>query len=69
MLQPKGTDWLNGLKTNQTTTTKDPYICLQEKHFRPKDTYRLKVRGWEKTCKWEANESWGSNPHMKQNRP
>ena len=28
--------------------TKDPYICcLQETHFRPKDTYRLKVRGWK----------------------
>ena len=27
----------------------DPYIyCLQETHFRPKDTYRLKVRGWKK---------------------
>ena len=26
----------------------DTYICcLQETHFRPKDTYRLKVRGWE----------------------
>ena len=26
----------------------DPYICcLQETHFRPKNTYRLKVRGWE----------------------
>ena len=26
----------------------DPYICcLQESHFRPKETYRLKVRGWE----------------------
>ena len=25
-----------------------PYICyLQETQFRPKDTYRLKVRGWE----------------------
>ena len=24
----------------------DPYICyLQETHFRPTDTYRLKVRG------------------------
>ena len=22
--------------------------CLQETHLRPKDTYRLKVRGWEK---------------------
>ena len=28
----------------------DPYICcLQETHFRPKDTYRLKVRGWKNT--------------------
>ena len=26
----------------------DTYICcLQETHFRPKDTYRLKVRGWK----------------------
>ena len=25
-----------------------PYICyLQETHFRPKDKYRLKVRGWK----------------------
>ena len=33
MLQPKDTDWLN--------------CCLQETQFRPKDTYRLKVRGWK----------------------
>ena len=26
----------------------DPYIfCLQVTHFRPKDAYRLKVRGWK----------------------
>ena len=26
----------------------DPQICcLQETHFRPQDTYRLKVRGWK----------------------
>ena len=26
----------------------DPYICcLQETHFRPQDTYTLKVRGWK----------------------
>ena len=25
----------------------DPYMCcLQETHFRPKDTHRLKVKGW-----------------------
>ena len=29
-------------------TKQDPYICcLQETHFRPQDTYRLKVRGWK----------------------
>ena len=28
----------------------DPYICcLQKTHFRPKDTYRLKVKGWKNT--------------------
>ena len=27
----------------------DPSICCpQETHFRPRDTYRLKVRGWKK---------------------
>ena len=27
----------------------DPYIsCLQEAHFSPRDSYRLKVRGWKK---------------------
>ena len=33
----------------------DPYICsLQETHFRYKDTYKMKVRGWKKIpCKWK----------------
>ena len=27
----------------------EPYICcLQETHFRPRDTYRMKVRKWKK---------------------
>ena len=31
-------------------TKQNQYICcLQETHFRPKDTYRLKVRGWKNT--------------------
>ena len=34
---------VNGLNAQQ-----DPYICcLQETHFRPQDTYRLKMRGWK----------------------
>ena len=42
MLQPKDTDWQNGKKKKKTHI-----CCLQETHFRPKDTYRLKVRGWK----------------------
>ena len=41
MLQPKDTGWLNGYKIK----THINICCLQETHFRPKDTYRLKVRG------------------------
>ena len=49
MLQLKDTDWLNGYKKQ------DSYICcLQETHFRPEDTYRLKVRGWKNI--FHANE-------------
>ena len=50
----------------------NPYIChLQETHFRPKDTHRLKVRGWKKyiPCKWEVKESWNSNPPIRQKIP
>ena len=37
----------------------DPYICyLQETHFRPTDTYTLKVRGWKDTpCKWNQKKA------------
>ena len=41
MLQPKDTDWLNEYKN------KTHICCLQETHFRPKDTYRPKVREWK----------------------
>ena len=43
MLQPKDRlgEWLQ---------KQDPCICcLQETHFRRKDTYRPKVRGWKNT--------------------
>ena len=41
MLQPKGTDWLNGY------INKTHIYAVYKTHFRPKDTYRLKVRGWK----------------------
>ena len=35
----------------------DPYICcLQETHFRPRDTYRLKVRGWKMILHANGNQ-------------
>ena len=39
------------------TQKQDPYICcLQETHFRPRDTYRLKVRGWKKILHGNGNQ-------------
>ena len=38
-------------------TKQDPYICcLQETHFRPRDTYRLKVRAWKKIFHANGNQ-------------
>ena len=35
----------------------DLYICcLQETHFRPRDTYRLKVKGWKKIFQANGNQ-------------
>ena len=35
----------------------EPYICcLQESHFSPRDTYRLKVRGWKKIFHANGNQ-------------
>ena len=35
----------------------DPSICcLQETHIRPRDTYRLKVRGWKKIFHANGNQ-------------
>ena len=51
MLQPKDIDWLNGYK-NETHI-----ICSrQETHFRSRDTYRLKVKGWKKLFHENGNQ-------------
>ena len=35
----------------------DPYICcLQETHFRPRDTFKLKVKGWKKIFHANGNQ-------------
>ena len=41
----------------------EPYICcLQEIHFRPRDTYRLKVRGWNKIFHANRNQKKAGVP-------
>ena len=43
--------------------------CLQETHFRSRDTYRLKVRGWKTIpWKWKAKECQSSNTHIRKNQ-
>ena len=40
---------VNGLNAPIKRQKQDPYICcLQETHLKPRDTYRLKVKGWKK---------------------
>ena len=35
----------------------DPYkYCLQETHLKPRDTYRLKVKGWNKVFHANGNQ-------------
>ena len=50
MLQPKDIDWLNGYKNK--THIYDVY----KRCFRPRDTYRLKVRGWKKIFHANGNQ-------------
>ena len=54
-LNVNGLNGLNGLNAPTKRQTlaewiqkQDPYICcLEETHFKTRDTYRLKVKGWK----------------------
>ena len=51
MLQPKETDWLDGYKN------KTGIHAVYKRHTsRPRDTYRLKVRGWKKIFHANGNQ-------------
>ena len=64
MLQPKDTDCLNGNKnkTHIYAVYKKPTSDLNTNT----ETERMERYI---SCKWEAIESWSSNPHITQNRP
>ena len=50
MLQPKDTDWLKGYEN------KTHIYAVYKTHFRPKDTYRLEVRGWKNIFHENGNQ-------------
>ena len=50
MLQPKDIDWLKGYKKKTTI------YAAHKTHFRPRDTYRLKVRGKKKIFHANGNQ-------------
>ena len=42
------------------TQKQDPYICcLLETHLKPRDTYRLKVKGWKKIFHTNGDQKKG----------
>ena len=46
-----------GQRVAEWIQKQDSYICcLQETHFRPRDTYRLKVRGWKRIVHANGNQ-------------
>ena len=50
MLQPKDKDWPNRYK-NRT-----PKYAVYKTHLKPRDTYRLKVKGWKKIVHANGNQ-------------
>ena len=54
MHQPKDTDWH---RLTEWIQKQGPCICcLKDTHFRPRDPYRLKVKGWKKIFHANGNQ-------------
>ena len=48
---------IKGHRLAEWIQKQDRYTCfLQETHFRPQDTYRLKVRGWKNIFQANGNQ-------------
>ena len=44
------------------TKTRPIYMLSRDTNFRPRDTYRLKVRGWKKICHENGNQKKAGVP-------
>ena len=66
MLQPKDTDWLNGLKKNKTHI----YILSKRDPLQIQEHIQTEGEGMEKDipCKWKSKENWSTNTYIRQKR-
>ena len=56
-------DLTKGHRLAEWIQKQDPYVCcLQETHFRPRDTYRLKVKVWKKIFHANGNQKKAGVP-------
>ena len=62
---PKDTDWLMGYKTRPTYMLSTGNSLQTSRHIQTESERMAKYI----PCKWKANASWSSNPHIRQNRP
>ena len=60
MLQPKDTDRLNGYKTRPIYMLSTRYPLQTSRRIQTESERMEKYI----PCKWEAKESWSSNPHI-----
>ena len=61
MVQPKDTDWLKGYKVRPT------YMLSMRNSLQTSRHIWIESERMEKNslCKWEAKETWNSNPHIR----
>ena len=59
----------NTYRLHEWIQNQNPYICcLQETHFRPRDIYRLKAKGWKMIpMQMEIKRGQSGNSHFRYN--
>ena len=59
-------EWQTGKKNKKTKKQEPAICCLQETHLRAKDTYKLKVKRWEKIFHASGQNSYQTKQTLKQ---
>ena len=58
----------NEKRLTQQIKKQDQICCLQEAHFKYKDTYILKAKEWRKIYHANTEQSWSSYINFRQNK-